>query len=343
MSPHVSPSTQISWAPANLDLPSGNHTGLRKDTHLGRGIAVSCNSNEKSVLGKKGICRTAEADMSWYETMSNKLSSVKAQCSCLAHCHHNALDPVYWSLYIFITEEEWTAASCVEHKRGRKKLFSKKNRMWDSEKSFWEKSEVGGLERKLRRKLYICKKAQVFNIIFASYLWGCLFRTLLIPTFALYLNCQQSFLISLTSLVVSVQKQPQSLTAHSECYSKPPQKWMGFHHTVSFTWAAVLQHSSSFFFTRTHTWISSYMGSKISVCLETMSHERKYWKMLRLVSSRDKVLIPLGLTTKSLLYQKQVQCVIVLGRQEIREQKRLLNDLLSLLVVAWEPQMTIVC
>lgn len=41
--------------------------------------------------------------------------------------------------------------------------------------------------------------------------------------------------------------------------------------------------------------------------------------MLRLATSRDKVLIPLGLTIKSLLYQKQVQCVIVLGGQEIRE------------------------
>lgn len=121
LSPPGSPSTQISWASANLDLPSGNHTGLGKATHLGWGIAVSCNSSEKSVLGKTGICRTAEADMSWYETMSNKLSSAKAECSYLAHCHHNALDPVYWPLYIVITEEEWTAASCAECKRSRKK------------------------------------------------------------------------------------------------------------------------------------------------------------------------------------------------------------------------------
>lgn len=113
--------SQISWAPDNLDLSSGNHTGLRKATHLGWGIEFSCSSSEKSVLGKKGICRTAEADMSWYETMSNKLSSAKAQCSCLAHCHHNALDPVCWPLYIFVTEEEWTAVSCVERKRSRKK------------------------------------------------------------------------------------------------------------------------------------------------------------------------------------------------------------------------------
>lgn len=56
--------------------------------------------------------------------------------------------------------------------------------------------------------------------------------------------------------------------------------------------------------------------------------------MLCLVTSRDKVLIPLELTIKSLLYQEQVQCVIVLGRQEIQEQKRLLCDLLGLLVVA---------
>lgn len=159
-------------------------------------------------------------------------------------------------------------------------------------------------------------------------------QPLLIPTFALYLYCQQSFLMRFTSLVVSVQKQPQSLTAHSECYSKPPQKWMGFHCRVSFTSAVLLQHSSSFFFTRTHTGISSYIWSKISVCLETMSFESKYWKMLRLVTSRDKVLISLGLTIKSLLYQEQVQCVILLGRQEIREHKKLLYDLLSLTFVA---------
>lgn len=148
MSPYGSPSIQISWAPANLDLPSGNHTGLRKATHLGWGTAVSCNSSEKSVLGKKGICRTAEADTSWYEIMSNKLSSVKAQCSCLAHCHDNALDPVHWPLYIFITEEEWTAASCAEHKRSRKKCCPRKIGCEIQRKSFWEKSGVGGLRKK---------------------------------------------------------------------------------------------------------------------------------------------------------------------------------------------------
>lgn len=56
--------------------------------------------------------------------------------------------------------------------------------------------------------------------------------------------------------------------------------------------------------------------------------------MLWLVTSRDKVLIPLELTIKSLLYQEQVQCVIVLGRQEIKEQKRLLYNFLGLLAVA---------
>lgn len=46
------------------------------------------------------------------------------------------------------------------------------------------------------------------------------------------------------------------------------------------------------------------------------------------------MLATLELTIKSLLKQKQVQCVIVLGRQETKEHKRLLYDLLSLLVVA---------
>lgn len=128
LSPHSSPSAQITRSSANLELHSGNHTSLRKATHLGWGIAISCNSSEKSVLGKKGISRTAEEDMSWYEIMSNKLSSAKAQCSRLAHCHHNALDLVYWPLYIFITEEEWTVASCAECKRSRKKILTKKNR-----------------------------------------------------------------------------------------------------------------------------------------------------------------------------------------------------------------------
>lgn len=193
--------------------------------------------------------------------------------------------------------------------------------------------------------MYICKKGLSFQhyFCFVSVRMHVHNQPLLIPAFALYLYCQQSFLMRFTSLVVSVQKPPQSLTAHSECCRKPPQKWMSFYCRVLFTWAVLLKHSSSFFFTRTHTGTSSYMLSKISVCLETMSHERKYWKMLRLVTSRDKVLIPLELTIKSPLYQEQVQCVIVLGRQEIQEQKRLLCDLLSLLAVAWEPQMTILC
>lgn len=72
-----------------------------------------------------------------------------------------------WTLYSDpnITEEEWTAASCVERKRRRKKPLSKKNRMWDSEKSFWEKSGVGGLERKLRRE-HICKNGPSFQHYF---------------------------------------------------------------------------------------------------------------------------------------------------------------------------------
>lgn len=79
------------------------------------------------------------------------------------------IEPHTQTLYIFIAAEEWTAASCAERKRSRKKTLSKKNRMWDTEKSFWEKSGAGGLERKLRRKHISVKMAQVFNIISALY------------------------------------------------------------------------------------------------------------------------------------------------------------------------------
>lgn len=86
------------------------------------------------------------------------------------------IEPHTQTLHIFITEEEWTAASCAERKRSRKKPLSKKNRMWDIEKSFWEKSGVGGLERKLGKHVSV-KMVQVFYIISALYLWGCMFTT----------------------------------------------------------------------------------------------------------------------------------------------------------------------
>lgn len=91
---------------------------------------------------------------------------------------------------------------------------------------------------------------------------------------------------------------------------------------------------------KTHAGLSSYMWSKICL-LRNNVLQKKVLKNVKACTSREKVLIPLELTIKPLLYS--VQCVIVLGRQEIREQKRLLYDLLSLLVGAREPQLTILC
>lgn len=129
--------------------------------------------------------------------------------------------------------------------------------------------------------------AQVFNIISAFYLWGCMFTS------------NPSWHLSLLSTYTAnrpfwpVPHRWWCLCANNPNRPHPTLKtraniprngWMGNHHGVSFTWAVLLLHSSFCFFTRTHTWIPCYRGSKISVCSESMSHERKYWKMLRLVS-----------------------------------------------------------
>lgn len=119
---------------------------------------------------------------------------------------------LYNDLWIYSSLRRSKQLSCVERKRSRKKPLSKKNRMRDSEKSFWEKSGVGGLERRLRKKCVSVKMAQVFNIISLFLLSickdACSQPTPPDTTFALYLYCQQFFLMRFTSLVVSVQQQP---------------------------------------------------------------------------------------------------------------------------------------
>lgn len=164
--PHGLPSTQTSCDSARLNLSGGNHTGPRNAVHLCQGIVLSCNSSENQCWGRKASAEQlrqiwADTKPSAISTHQDKLSET-ASLTVITTLWTLYIEPHAQSLYIFITEEEWTAASCTAHKRNRKTTLSKKNRMWDTEKSFWEKSEAVGLERKLR-EIYVCKAGSVFQ------------------------------------------------------------------------------------------------------------------------------------------------------------------------------------